>query len=239
MKNARRSHVYLTIAVLCFGLTAPLAASTFQTIFDNSQNDLKDQFDPGTIQVGDEIILAGTARFLTTFSFEYWAVSDPSHPTTFAGNVQARVEFYENDGPAFNGYSTPGTSFYDSGWFSVPAPTSRNTFVFTAGSDFPVGGLFMPVATNMTWTVQFQGLGAGDRAGVDLYSPPIVGGDYTDYWQNDPTKGWELMTNTIPGVPVDFAALMQATVPEPSTVALSICGGLGLLLAARRFRRRD
>ena len=176
-------------------------------------------------------------RSLTTFSFEYWGTS--LNPDSFAGTIQARVEFYANDGTPTtmsSGYAPPGTSFYDSGWFSVPAPTARNTFVFTEGSDgIPLGGLWMPVASNMTWTVQFRGMGTGDAVGVDLYSPPTVGQDYPDYWQNDGT-GWTLETNS---VPMDFAALMQATVPEPSTLALSVCGGLGLLIVARRFRRKD
>ena len=94
----------------------------------------------------------------------------------------------------------------------------------------------MPVVSNMTWTVQFRGMGAGDAVGVELYSPPVVGQDYPDYWQNDGSGDWELMTNS---VPMDFAALMQATVPEPSMLVLSIFGGLGLLIAVRGFRRKE
>ncbi len=233
MKNALRSHVYLTISVLCFGLTSPLVAQPSEVIYNNSTNDLTTRFNPGTDQVGNEIILSGTDRYLTAFSFEYWGTSLTS---SFAGAVQAQVEFYQNNGPAFNGYATPGTSFYSSGWFTVPSPTARNTFQFTVpDGDFPEGGLFMPVATNMTWTVQFRNMGTGDAVGVDIYSPPTVGETYTDYWQNDGT-GWTLETNS---VPMDFAAVMVATVPEPSTLALSVCGGLGLLFVARRFRRRD
>ena len=238
MKNALRIYVYLTISVLCFGLTSLLAAQASSTIFDNSHNDLQTRFDPGTDQVGDEVILAGTDRYLTSFSFEYWGVS--LNPASFAGNVQARVEFYQNNGtPLFNGYTPPGTSFYDSGWFGGFGPTggdtNRATINFSVGTDFPLGGLFMPVVSNMTWTVQFRNMGTGDSVGVDIYSPPTVGQDYPDYWQNDGT-GWTLMTNS---VPMDFAAVMQATVPEPSTLALSVCGGLGLLLVARRFRRKE
>jgi hypothetical protein len=80
-------------------------------------------------------------------------------------------------------------------------------------------------------------MGAGDAVGVDLYSPPIVGsevGSFGDYWQYD--GGWSLLTNSIG--PMDFGATMQAT-PEPSSLALSILGGLGLLIAMRRFRRSE
>jgi hypothetical protein len=245
MKNALMNRVCLMFGVLCFGLTLPLAAQTSSTIFDNSSNDLLTRFNPGTLQVGDEIILGTSGglladRSLTSFSFEYWGVSSDS--ISFAGPVQARVEFYLNDGtatPATSDYAPPGTLFWDSGWFGGFGPTAgdtnRATLNFTAGTDFPEGGLWMPVVSNMTWTIQFQGMGTGDSVGVDLYSAPTVGQDYPDYWQND-GSGWTLMTNT---VPVDFAAVMQATVPEPSTLVLSVFGGLGLLIAARRLRRQS
>ncbi len=114
------------------------------------------------------------------------------------------MRFYENDGPLFNGYAAPGTRFFDSGWFSIPSPTARSTLIFTAGSDFPADGLFMPV-DEMTWSVQFRGMQTDDSAGVDLYSPPVIGGSYPDYWENN--GGWTLLTNS---VPMDFGARMAA-----------------------------
>jgi hypothetical protein len=185
--------------------------------------------------------LAGTERFLTSFSFEYWGANTLS-TTTFAGDVQARVRFYENAGALYHGYDTPSvTPFWDSGWFGGFGPTDvdpfRATLVFTAGVglDFPEGGLLLPVTSNMTWSVQFQGMGATDTVGVDIYSAPVVGQDYPDYWQNN--GGWTLLTNTVR--PMDFAARMEATVPEPSTLTLSILGGLSLLVLTRRLRRRE
>jgi hypothetical protein len=233
MKSAYRSLVCLSLSVLCLSLALPLKAATI--IFDNTSHDLLTQFNPGTLEVGDEIILApGTERNLIDFSFEYWGANS-IHPDSFTGTIDARVQFYLNDGtPGNQGYATPGTSFYDSGWFSVEAPTTRSTFDFTAGVDFPAWGLVMPAVSNMTWSVQFVGMGEGDTLGVDIYSPPTVGQDYPDYWQNG-VGGWTLMTNT---PPMDFAAKMTATVPEPSTLALAVCGGLGLLVFARRFGRK-
>lgn len=208
------------------------------TIFDNSVNDLITRLNPGTYEVGDQVKMDPGApeRFLTQFDFEYWGANGAS--TTFAGAVQARVRFYQNNGTPFNGYATPNaTPFWDSGWFGGFGTTDgtggayRATLVFTeAGGDFPYGGLIVP--DEFTWTVQFSGMGGTDTVGVDIYSPPVTGADYPDYWQNDGT-GWILLTNT---VPMDFAARMYATVPEPSSLALSLLGGLGILAFARRFR---
>jgi hypothetical protein len=150
------------------------------------------------------------------------------------------VQFFLNDGTPFSGYASPGTSLFNSGWFSVTMPTaSRATEVFSiADGDFGPGGLFLPVESNMTWSVQFRGMGAGDSVGVDLYGPPTVGQAYGDYWQFGGT-GWALMTNSAAPPIANFGADMVATVPEPSSIALSVLGGMGLLIMVRRFRRKE
>lgn len=226
MKTLIKGSFLVAVVALWTGSAVPLSADT--TIFDNSVNDLVTRFDTGTFEVGDQINLAGTERYLTHFDFEYWGV--------FTGPVEARVRFYENTGPLFNGYAAPSsTPFYDSLWFSGFSATPRATLNFDAGSDFASGGLFIP-ASQITWSVQFRYLGAGETAGVDLYSPPVVGsevGDFGDYWQNDGTS-WTLLTNS---VAMDFGARMYATVPEPSSLVLSLFGGLGILTMLRRLRQ--
>lgn len=245
MKTFIKASFLLTIVVLWAGSAVPLWASTPVTIFDNTTHDLSLQFNPGTLQVGDQIIM-GTAnswaRYITDFSFEYYGVSfNLNNPSQFSGNVQADVKFYLNDGlpEPISGYAMPGTSFWDSGWFSTGvSPTPRSVLDFSvAGGDFPSGGVFLP-ASQFTWTVQFRNMTAGDMVGLDLYSPPSVGQDYTDYWQNNVGNGgWQMMTNTLASS-MDFAARIQA-VPEPSTITFSILGGLTILTLARRLRRKE
>lgn len=208
MKTIIGPKPWLAMASLClFSAVIPLKAGV---IYNNTTNDLETRFDCLTLEVGDEIVFEpGTERLLTNFTFEFWGTASPG--PSFAGSVNAEVRFYLNDGPPFNGYPTPGTLLYDSGPFSINSPTDRSTATFVAGSDFPSPGLFLglpgaPIITNMTWTVQFSGLGAGDKAGLDIYSPPVVGGNHTDYWEND-GGNWTLKTNSIV---MSFGAIMFA-----------------------------
>jgi hypothetical protein len=230
MKMSLGVSLRLITAVLFLCSSVRVFCST--AIFANSVNDLGIRFNPGTNQVGDEIILAGTQRYLTRFDFEYWG-TNTANPNAFSSTVQARVTFYQNNGALYHGYSSPGSIFFQSSWFNV-TPTVRSTIYFWSGTDFPANGLYIPV-NDMTWSVQFQGMGATDSVGVDLYSPPVVGSDYPDYWEID-NGNWTLLTNS---VPVDFGARFYADVPEPSSLILSLVGGLGALTLARRLRRTN
>jgi hypothetical protein len=218
-----------TVASLVLTRTAPA-----QVIFNNSTNDLLTRFVYTGNEIGDEIILAGSERYLTNFSFEFFG-TNLTGTLSYGGTPEARVKFYLNDGATFNGYSTPSSNFFDSGWFSIGTPTPRSTAVFDT-TDFGSGGLFMPVFSNFTWSVQFRSLGANDQVGVDLYDPPVVGADYPDYWENS-GGSWLLKTNN--AVPVNFAAVFIATVPEPTSAGLLMLGGFGLAAAAIRLRSKQ
>ena len=102
-----------------------------------------------------------------------------------------------------------------------------------------MGGVFLgsgpggTLLSNVTWSVQFSGMGATDELGLDIYSLPVVGANYPDFWDNN--GGWLLQTNT---VPMNFAATLEAT-PEPSAVVLSIFGGLGVLATRRLLKAQQ
>src|SRR5262249_55870613 len=158
-------------------------------------------FDPGSLEVGNEIVLAGSHRYPSAFAFEFWGTNDIYGQ--FEGNVQARIRFYQNDGPLSpSGYSPPGTVLFDSGPFAITA-VPRATVLF---DNFMTGALVPlahPLPDSFTWTVQFSGLSGADRAGVDLFSPPVVGNTYQDYWELDP-DGWRQKLD--PSGPINFAA---------------------------------
>ncbi|MGO8926602.1 MAG: PEP-CTERM sorting domain-containing protein [Limisphaerales bacterium] len=238
MKELIRLSFLLTIVALWAGSTVPLSAQT--VIFNNSSNSLQSTFYPGTTQVGNEILLApGTPRFLTTFSFEYYGTNTASS-TSFAGPVTAEVRFYENNGaPSASGALSPGTMFYDETFTfaSVGATPGQHTLVFSGAADGLGGGGLLIPTDDMTWTVQFTGMGATDSVGVDLYYPATVGQTYGDYWVYE-GNSWLLETNSL--VPQSsFGAYLSATVPEPSTLSLSLLGGLGILALTRLLRRKD
>lgn len=216
--------VCLISGALFLSLTAPVAADV---IYSNTTNDWAGgtRFNPGTAEVGDEVFLESTG-FLTHFSFSFWS-ENSANPTTLAGNVEARVQFYRMNGAPFNGYATPGpASFFDSGWFSIgSAPQSRATISFNAGVDFAPNGLFIP-DTDITWSVQFRGLGGTDSVGLDIFAPSTVGTNPVDYWWRNPSdNNWYLLADQN-GVPMNFAARFEANIPEPSSFSLLVIGGL-------------
>ena len=217
--------VAVGLSLVCQGATV---------VYDNSTNDQLVRFNPGAVEVGDEILLApGPERMISLFRFQYWGEN-------FSGDEQIRVRFYANDAfyLSHNAFIAPGTLLYDSGWFNIMA-TPRQTILL----DYPTllagnGGNPVIVPNSFTWTVQFLNVnaGAGERAGVDIYSPPNVGWNYTSYWENDPISGWLLKTNQW-GIPMDFAAYVEAVVPEPNVLALGLGGGLLFLMVRMRVRR--
>ena len=212
-------------------LAATLVASqaSAATIYDNSANDLVTRLNPGLKEIGDEVIFAGSERYVTQFDFEYYGLNSANN-FVFAGPVEARVRFYLNDGPLFNTYATPGTTLFDSGWFGGFGPTPRNTLVFASSlGDFPMGGLYIP-ANSITWSVQFRGLGATDEVGVDIFNPVVTGASYNDYWENNGGT-WTALNGT---VPMNFASRFIAIVPEPTSVSI-----IGLAIAGCLLRRRS
>ncbi len=191
------------------------AGAVASIVYDNSLNDLLYRFDPGTTEVGDEIILSGPAEQLRQFAFEFWGIG--TNNGGFKGDVQARVRFYRNDGPlAAAGYASPGTVLFDSGTFPIPA-TPRAVVLFEDFQIEAVVPLTLPLPGSFTWTVQFSGLAAGDSAGLDLFSPPTVGDNYTDYWERE-SGVWVLKTNAVGSM--DFAARLEALSRRVTLTAL-------------------
>ncbi len=64
-------------------------------------------------------------------------------------------------------------------------------------------------ASDVTLTVQFQGMQGNDSVGLPLFSQPAVGSSHTGYWQND-GGGWQYLTNSA-GYATGFGVEIQGT----------------------------
>jgi hypothetical protein len=189
-------------------------------VYDNSSTSLTNYF-PTTLETGDQITLAGTARTLSQFSFSYFFSGSTVSTQTW------RLRLYANDGTT----NSPGTALFTGD--AIPVNLGVGGYN-TYDVNFPLSSNLITLPDTFTWTVQFSNLAAGQSAGLLVYGPPSVGSSFNDFWQKDGSGNWSL--NTIGGSPrSDFAAIVNA-VPEPGVLAL---GGLGVLVLAglRRFRK--
>ena len=196
------------------------------------------------VEIGNEITIpTGTSWSLTNFTIEYYSPS-----LTLASDVAIDVRFYQNDGTPENGFDTPGTLFFDSGWFNngpsgLPANGYR-TITYTS-SDFYGGSavnmnssfLFpnnLSPENQFTFTVTFTNLNGGNIIDMPL-ATNTLGISYGDYWLNN-NGNWTLMSTNAAdaNLTVDFAG---QPVPEPATLAFAAIGG-ALLLGIKQLRRK-
>ncbi len=228
MKTLKSGLAVLGLAVLAQVVHADL-------LFNNLNTPLG-FFNPGTSEVGDEIVLAGgLGATVTSFQFEYFG-------SNFISSAEkAEVYFYQNNGAPSAGYASPGTLLWDSGAFSIPdtfnATLMTNALVSFNASDLG-GGVAVP--GDFTWAVVFTGIGTGESAGTILSSAaPTTGSDYGDYWLNTGSvavPNWQLMTGT--AYNISFLAQVS-DVPEPASFKLFGAGLIGLtcLIFKRRLLR--
>lgn len=182
--------------------------------------------------LGQQLTINGfNALTLTNFSFELYSTN-----VAFSG-VNMDVTLLTNNGALFNGYASPGTSFYDSGVFALQSPVqtlgagaSVETLVFS--------GLSISMPTNFTLAFSISGLGVNTNIAVELFGTASVGQNNGDYWLNNPNAGgYALYTNS---TPVAFGAQFQGTgtlVPEPSVLCLG-AAGMAALMGAVKLRRK-
>lgn len=175
-----------------------------QLVFDNTSNLINQTPDFfSSREYGDELALAGIARYVTEFKFSYFG--------NFTNTVgrSYHVRFYANDGTdAFPGPATalrPNTVLWDSGAQALVNGISRVT----------LGVPSVVVPDSFTWSVTFNGVdgSAGNQAALMLANPATVGallpgtstlppviGSYDDFWKNDQpdpindNRGWTLYT---------------------------------------------
>lgn len=160
-------------------------------------------------EYGDQVELAGTARSVTEIQIEYYASFTPH------GNEVARVRFYSNTGPLWNGNADAPT----------PAAVPLYEETFTPIQGYQTAVITVPnvvVPNTFTWTVQFLNIAqdANNVAGLLFYGVPTVGKSFDDFWEHA-TTGWELsaqqdVPNNNFGVQISAVAA-----PTPKTIDFS------------------
>jgi hypothetical protein len=188
-------------------------------------------------EVGNEITIPNGVYTLTNFAIEYYSPN-----LTLSPSVGIDVRFYLNDGPTVNGFSTPGSMFYDSGWFYNTAlgglPANGFQVVTYNSSDF-YGGSVMNLPNgyqlpgDFTFAITFTNLDANNQVQLPL-ADSQPGTSYGDYWLNN-GGSWLLMTNATSAA--NLVVDLAGTVPEPGTVGLVAIGGV-LLAGVKAWRRK-
>lgn len=162
---------------------------------------------------------------ISQFSFEYYGTLTPADTKT------AVLKLYALDGAASAnsfGRPTPGTLLFSSTQIGAIKLDSGFNTVTIDGGGLTIG----TPANTIAWTVSFNGLSAGEEAGLLIYGGPSIGSSFNDFWTNDGGT-WSLNQLDNGNIPVNFAA--KATIiPEPSTIALALVGAAALLGLRRR-----
>jgi len=213
-------------------IAASAAAAHADVVYSNTNSPLNQNFNAGSLEIGDEINLGGTARELSQFDFQYYAIN-------LSGGETARVRIYANDGLPVPGNPSalrPGSVLWDSDPFLVNSSPGATLKWSVLDGNLPAN-IILP--DRITFSVVFTGIDVGESAGVALYSSPQDPDQYSlpDYWENvDGVNNWQLKTNA--NFPMNFGASVQA-VPEPSFLALCVAGGLcGFYLVRRRSAQK-
>jgi hypothetical protein len=154
-----------------------------------------------TNEFGDEINLSANPveQTIVEFTFEYFAQLASLSPKN-----TCNFRIYENNSPLSDSGGAPFNLLYQSGPFTIRS--GFNTVKIT-GFAIPLG------RSNLTWTVHFEGLSPGERAGLPLYDPPTVGSSPNDFWQRIDGE-WRLFLSQ-GGFFYNFAARVLAVPGNP------------------------
>ena len=234
--------------LVCAGAVLTLGFNTLAaTIYDDYAGYSGNSFSVTNGQeVGNEISITPGVWSLTNFSIEYHTPD-----ATLSTSVGIDVRFYLNDATPVNGFATPGTLFFDSGWFyntalgGLPGNTgpggnngfnivTYNSSDFYGGSVVNLTGPYLQLPGKFTFTITFTNLNPSNLIDLPLANnqlPISVG----DYWLNNGGGAWTLMTNSTSAA--NFVADFAGTVPEPSMLGLGALGG-ALLLGINQLRRK-
>ncbi len=221
--------------VLAVGVVTLLAQSAqSQGVVYQNTTGYAGNFNVDNATAGNEIVLAGSATsdYVSQLSFQFSLVSAGTSSAP-QGSESVELTLYQNNGPVVNGYKSPGTVLYNSG-FSLIGLTA-----FSQGQTLTYNNINTVVPQDFTWAVTFAGVPStgpnAEHAGLSLYNiggGPSVGGNFGDAWYNN-GSAWSLNVSSGGAPSLQFGATVTA-VPEPSTISLGLMGVCGLFARRRK-----
>jgi hypothetical protein len=214
MSPVRVVQLLLALVCSCF----PIFGQSAVTVYEASTN-YSGKFNTLLNEYGDEITLAGTARLVTQFQFEYFGNFTPT------GDEFARIRFYPNTGPMWHNtnWITPAAvPLFET---TIPIGTGFNTATITVP--------YVQVPDTFTWTIKFFGItmSLNDIAGLLFYGAPTVGKSFNDYWELR-NIGWTPVQTLEPGLTNNFAAKVMAIDGIPNAPALSVSANGGNIIVS-------
>ena len=223
--RSTKSLIAVSVMALC---SVALPSAVAEVVYDGMSSVSPDKGFNGYIQskgpfeFGDDLTLAGTARLVNHFVFQYFG--------DIADNVvtMATLRFYAND------VDIPGKLTKAPGsllWQSDPFLIEKGDHIIDIGvPNIQVGETF-------TFSIEvptLSGVGGNQFLLHTSTKPSDVGKSFNDFWVKADTV-WSLQRLDGGAQLADFAVRVSA-VPEPSSVAL---GALGIFTFGCYFARRN
>lgn len=212
-----RRIVIFVVAVLCcasIGAAQSIVYNNTTTSLNNNHPLLPEWLNDSA-EVGDEILLEGSAREAVELRLIF------TNRGTSPNNFDARVRFRMLDAN-----ESPAGVFYDSGIIPEVLSTPGLTeYVFAIPN--------VTVPNRFVWTIQlYNRTGPGNELGPSYFNPPTVGYSDDFFWRYETGGDWTQYSWG--GQPVaNFGARLTA-VPEPSVLAALSIGALAMLRRRKR-----
>ncbi len=166
-----------------------------------------------TVEIGDDVVFEGAARFVSEASIEY--VSDV---VTAQGDEKARVRIYDRDNLSPGG--PPSTVLYDSGFQPINVGSGGQLVTV-----YPE--LMLP--DDVIWTIEFSGVAqvAGDSLSIPARTDPNPGASVplfwlrdtlglSEYWFGDPTydpSSWPSTNEGFNNIIANFSSRFGTNIP--------------------------
>jgi hypothetical protein len=189
----------LSCFVACVGSPSQTVVYDNTTTYLHTNQPLLPEWRNDSAELGDEVVLAGTAREVVELKLRLW------YRGSKTGSCDMRVRLRglkPNPLPNMNPH-LPGDVLYDSGILKAqPTVSGMNEYKFAIPH--------VKVPDRFVWTIQaYNRRDSVGEIGLPYYNPPTVGSSDDYFWHSDMESPWIPYSWT--GYPVaNFAARISA-----------------------------